>query len=176
LISVLVHDPAYPILDLPLTVQDIFIPNTSHSCFSVLFPILWSIMEASKCSNHVRLPDSRRMHASGSGPAGPFCLECGLRGTRIRPPTRMILALAFFVLISPVTAFDDELHARPQAPRFRHHGYWTPIAYCLNILLLIGHQSVNSATTLVAPSMGITSVLWLMMRNDVAISPKASWM
>jgi hypothetical protein len=88
----------------------------------------------------------------------------------------MILALAFFVLISPVTAFDDELYARPHAPRVRHHGYWTPIAYCLNILLLIGHQSVNSATTLVAPSMGITSVLWLMMRNDVAISPKASWM
>jgi hypothetical protein len=134
------------------------------------------MMYASKDSHHVQLPDSGRMRALDPGSPGPFSRKGGLREIRVRLPTQIIQALAFFVLFSPVTAFDNESHTPSNASRIHHHGYWTPIAYCLAILLLIGHQSINWSKPLLAPLMGITSVLWLMMRNDDAISPKASWM
>jgi hypothetical protein len=150
--------------------QSLFQPSLA------LFPIARSTMEASQCSSHVRLPDPRQTHVLDSGIPGPACFEGGLRGTRARLPVRMILALAFFALFSPATAFDNESHSLSYASRIHHHGDWTPITYCLAILLLIGHQSVNWSKPLLATLMGITSVLWLMMRNDAAISPKASWM
>jgi hypothetical protein len=133
-------------------------------------------MYAPKDLHHVQLPASGRMCALDPGSPGPFSRKGGLRETRVRLPTQMILALAFFALLSPATAFDNESYTPSNASRIRHLSYWTPIAYCLAILLLIGHQSVNWSKPLLEPLMGITSVLWLMMRNDAAISPKASWM
>jgi hypothetical protein len=135
-----------------------------------------TLMDASKCPHHVRLPDPGQTRVLHSDIPGPICCRVGLRGTRVHLSRQMILALAFFALISPATASDDESYSLSYASRTRHHGHLTPMAFCLAMLLLIGHKFGSWFTALVEPLMGIISVLWLMMRNDAAISPKASWM
>jgi hypothetical protein len=133
-------------------------------------------MDTPKCSHHVRLPGTRLSCGVDFAVPTATCRKGDLRETRVQIPVRIVLALAFFALISPTTAFDDESQTILYASRSRHHGYWTSIAFCLSLLFLVGHKFINVSITLVEPLMGITSVLWLMMRNDAAISPKASWM
>lgn len=51
-----------------------------------------------------------------------------------------------------------------------------PIVAFVAALILAGHHVVAFSELLIGPSMGISSVLWLVMRNDAAIEPKWSWM
>jgi hypothetical protein len=84
--------------------------------------------------------------------------------------------LALFALFSPATALDDESHALSPASSRRQHLHWTHIGLCVTLLLFIGQSFIALFGTLLEPSMGITSILWLMMRNDAAISPKMAWL
>lgn len=113
--------------------------------------------------------------------------ECNSCGTRKRAPgrptlhprpgqARLCLSLcfvaAFCAHIMPATA-ADESHAISQA---QDEGYRVPIGLFIPLLVLIGQCVFAYFGALVSPLMGITSLLWLMMRNDAAIDPKASWM
>lgn len=90
-------------------------------------------------------------------------------------PMWLILALYFVVFITPAAALDEP-HALSTATAGHHHASRLPIGFFITLLLLIGQAVAAFSSTLVEPAMGITSVLWLMMRNDNAVSPKASWM
>jgi hypothetical protein len=99
-----------------------------------------------------------------------------LRGTRALCLLRPMFFLAFFALLPLAAALDNESLALPLGPSTRHQFHWTHIGLCITILLVIGQSFVAFSGKLLEPSMGITSILWLMMRNDAAISPKLSWM
>lgn len=87
-----------------------------------------------------------------------------------------IFILALFTLFSRATALDDESHTLSPASSRRQHFNWTHVGLCITLLLFIGQNFVAIFGTLLEPLMGITSILWLMMRNDAAINPKMSWM
>ncbi|KAH7089602.1 hypothetical protein FB567DRAFT_590411 [Paraphoma chrysanthemicola] len=70
----------------------------------------------------------------------------------------------------------DELQVLPYATNTTYPCLRIEIGWIFALLLLIGGNVVTFSSTLVGPLMGITSLLWLMLRNDPAISPKASWM
>jgi len=94
---------------------------------------------------------------------------------RVHVPMWLVLVCAFVALITPAAALDEP-YALATATAGHRHDYRLPIGFFITLLLLIGQAVAAFSTTLVGPAMGITSVLWLMMRNDNAISPKASWM
>ena len=94
---------------------------------------------------------------------------------RVHVPMWLILVWSLVALITPAAALDEP-HALSAATAGRHYEYHLPIGFFITFLLFIGRAVAAFSKTLVGPAMGITSVLWLMMRNDSAISPKASWM
>lgn len=97
------------------------------------------------------------------------------RGTHAYVPTWLLLALTVTVWITPAGAFDEP-GTLSHSLVSHHHDNHTPIGPTFALFFLIGQYVVAFSGFLVGPLMGITSVLWLMMRNDAAISPKASWM
>ncbi|KAH7392947.1 hypothetical protein BKA66DRAFT_316727 [Pyrenochaeta sp. MPI-SDFR-AT-0127] len=100
-----------------------------------------------------------------------------MRGYQNRARLQMWVIFAFTLsaLAAPALALDEP-YALSHDQVSHHYRRRVPIGICLTFLVLIGHYAVAFSGTLVGPSMGITSVLWLMMRNDAAITPKASWM
>lgn len=69
------------------------------------------------------------------------------------------------------------LMATPAAAQPDYPSDWyEPIIALVDAMILASHQLVVFFATLIGPSMGISSVLWLVMRNDAAIEPKWSWM
>lgn len=97
------------------------------------------------------------------------------QGSHLSPKVsgRLIVALGCLMLIMPVVAVDDELAFVPTHRTRRPGVTRTPI---FTICFLIGGYLVTFSSNTLGPLMGITSVLWLMMRNDLAISPKIAWM
>lgn len=120
------------------------------------------------------LPEERYMHDSPQGRHQPYRSRRHFRETRALLWPMFILTL--FTLFSRATALDDESHALSFASSRRQSFYWTHIGLCITLLLFIGQNFVALFGTLLEPSMGITSILWLMMRNDAAISPKMAWL
>ena len=94
---------------------------------------------------------------------------------RVHVPMRLILAWSFVALVTPAAALDEP-HPLSTATAGHNHASRLPIGFFITLLLFIGQAVAAFSSTLVGPAMGITSVFWLMMRNDSAISPKASWM
>lgn len=96
-------------------------------------------------------------------------------GVNARALTWALLVLLLTALVLPATAADSPPAGSPtttgQAP-----AYLPCIEASLSLLFTIGQSVVAFFGRLVAPLMGITSILWLMMRNDAAINPQASWM
>lgn len=88
-------------------------------------------------------------------------LTCGTRAVL----KWLLFMLAFCLLVTPVAAQPDYTC-----------GYREPISAVVALLLLAGHHAVIISGTLTGPAMGISSVLWLVMRNDAAIEPRWSWM
>lgn len=76
----------------------------------------------------------------------------------------LVLVLAVLILATPVTALPDAHVDFEQSNAF------------IVALLFASRYIFTVASTLIGPSMGITSVLWLVMRNDAAIQPRWSWM
>ncbi|KAF2121195.1 hypothetical protein BDV96DRAFT_205793 [Lophiotrema nucula] len=81
---------------------------------------------------------------------------------------RLLTALLFLSFALPVSAVDDDLYALAHAPIRQHRSTITAFVLLAYAVLLTRKA--------LGPSMGISSILWVMMRNDPAISPKLSWM
>jgi hypothetical protein len=79
-------------------------------------------------------------------------------------PTQLLLLVALSLLVVPVAAQTDYTC-----------GLWEPISAVAATLLVGGYHAVTICGTFTGPSMGISSVLWLVMRNDEAIEPRSSW-
>jgi len=120
-------------------------------------------LEQADCKRRVRLPVAVAPQSNNHA------------RRRVHVPMWLILVCAFVVLITPAAALDEP-HAMITATAGHRHDSRLPIGSFINLFLFIGQAVAAFSTTLVGPAMGITSVLWLMMRNDNAISPKASWM
>ncbi|KAJ4989018.1 hypothetical protein SVAN01_05456 [Stagonosporopsis vannaccii] len=85
-------------------------------------------------------------------------------GTRAFPSKWLLCLLLFCLMATPVAAQPD-----------RANEFYGPITALAASVMLAGHQLVVFSGTLVGPSMGVSSVLWLVMRNDAAVKPKWSW-
>ncbi|KAL5386636.1 hypothetical protein DPSP01_004000 [Paraphaeosphaeria sporulosa] len=99
------------------------------------------------------------------------CLEAGAM-------TKCIAALTCAALIAPVTAIDDRLVlGRTFAvPDMDVHPVPTiAIGTLTSMLFLCGGHLMGTARGLIGPLMGITSVLYFMMRNDAAVEPIIAW-
>jgi hypothetical protein len=95
-------------------------------------------------------------------------------GTHIRVSKHLVLVLALSLMIMPAAALDEP-HSLSHASASGIEAYQTLIGICTTIALLIGQRLAAFSSTLIGPSIGVTSLLWLIMRNDPAIDPKASW-
>jgi hypothetical protein len=93
--------------------------------------------------------------------------------------SKCIAVLTYAALIAPTAAMDDHLvleraFAVPgvmevhQVPRIA-------IGTLTGMMFLCGGYLVGAARSLVGPLMGITSVLYFMMRNDAAVAPVFAW-
>ena len=98
--------------------------------------------------------------------------------TRLPNSHLPIWLLLVFVLsaLSVPAAAADEPYALSHVSAHQQTHLRNPIGPFFALFLLIGHNVYALSSGLIGPLMGITSVLWLMMRNDAAVSPKASWM
>lgn len=60
--------------------------------------------------------------------------------------------------------------------RQRPYGQQARQRFFIQCCLLIGGVAFTVSSNLLGPLMGISSMLWLMMRNDSAIDPRLAWM
>ena len=81
---------------------------------------------------------------------------------------RVLMAFLFFSFALPSTALEDDVYAPTQDPSRQRQSQIASIALCGYVILV-------TRVTL-GPLMGVSSILWLMMRNDSAINPRLSWM
>jgi hypothetical protein len=94
---------------------------------------------------------------------------------KMRMPLALILTAA---LIGPASALDNEIALQPYAgastmmpdPNIRF-----PIGLVGTYALIATGLLTTTTKNLLGPLMGISSVLWFIMRNDAAIKPSASW-
>jgi hypothetical protein len=94
---------------------------------------------------------------------------------KLQIPLAFILVAA---LISPASAIEDEIAlqgyhdttaTQPDAgPQF-------PLSLIGTYVLFVVGLVITATTNFSGPLMGISSVLWFMMRNDAAIKPSISW-
>jgi hypothetical protein len=88
----------------------------------------------------------------------------------------ILFAFAFCSLIMPAAALDDKSQTPVYATITQHTDIPNPASFYLAVLFHFGCQSFALSGALAGPLMGITSILWLVKRNDTAINPKLSWM
>lgn len=90
------------------------------------------------------------------------------------PPAIMLL----LVLVGSADALDNDIALQPYsganmtAPET---GLRIPIGLVGTYVLVAAGLLTTTATSLLGPLMGISSVLWFIMRNDAAIKPSVSW-
>ncbi|KAF2443746.1 hypothetical protein P171DRAFT_522244 [Karstenula rhodostoma CBS 690.94] len=99
------------------------------------------------------------------------CLEAGAM-------SKCIAALTCAVLIAPAAAMDDQLvlgRAFPIPDVEVHQVPMIAIGTLTSMLFLCGGYLMGAARSLVGPLMGVSSVLYFMMRNDAAVEPVLAW-
>ncbi|KAF2250696.1 hypothetical protein BU26DRAFT_268784 [Trematosphaeria pertusa] len=121
----------------------------------------------------------------------PFDRVVKSSGIRIGKMTRCFAILAAVSMIMPAAAMDHELvpvgasavtaaaaAAGAAAANVVDPNHIPTVAAgtCTGILFLCVGYLTGAARSLLGPLMGITSVLWFIMRNDAAIKPGLSWM
>ena len=85
---------------------------------------------------------------------------------RATMPKGLLCFLVFCLLATSVAAqHDQDLSS-----------FYEPIIAFLTALIITLYNLIVLSGTLIGPCMGVSSVLWLVMRNDAAIEPKWSWM
>ncbi|KAF2186598.1 hypothetical protein K469DRAFT_141969 [Zopfia rhizophila CBS 207.26] len=94
--------------------------------------------------------------------------------TSIITPTNLAI-LTLLSLIRPVTAIDHDGNAlvpfSPSIPRPR-----IVTGASASVAVITAGYISGAVQLLLGPWMGITSVLWVMMRNDSAVKPELTWM
>ncbi|KAF2826157.1 hypothetical protein CC86DRAFT_417176 [Ophiobolus disseminans] len=106
----------------------------------------------------------------------PIESKCYSHETRARISMRLLAVLVLFALVVPTSAADNDLYASFRNPT-NHSGIcWTIIGPIVALPVLLGHYVVAYYGRAVAPSMGFSSVLWLLLRNDPAVDPKGIWL
>ena len=126
-----------------------------------------------------------------TAPRTPFSEALkSLLSPRIRPLARTIfvpltLLLVFTNLVVPVAAMDNQIALAPY-PVQNTYGIFTanpPPGFPIRVpfasigtmaFFAIGYM-VTMASQMLGPLMGVTSVLWFIMRNDAAVQPSFSW-
>lgn len=111
-----------------------------------------------QASRHV--PFTRPLH-----PPSPLTSPRSMCLPLVCVPSWLLFSLILFILATPAAAQTDYTC-----------GCKIPVSAAVAALLLAGHYVVAVSGALIGPLMGISSVLWLVMRNDAAIAPKSSWM
>lgn len=100
-----------------------------------------------------------------------------VRKTRAQFPIQLLALLVLLILAAPAAAAENDLYASFRTNGNGHtRGHSLGINQLLALAVLLGHYGVVASGALVGPLMGTTGVLWLIMRNDVAVDPKLSWM
>ncbi|KAH7411721.1 hypothetical protein DE146DRAFT_771336 [Phaeosphaeria sp. MPI-PUGE-AT-0046c] len=115
-------------------------------------------------------------HTLAEHPCKPSSLE---RKASAQVSMRLLAVLAFLTLVAPAAAAaaDNDLYASFRTNANGHtRGHNLEVSQLLALLILLAQYGVAASGALVGPLMGITGVLWLIMRNDAAIDPKLSWM
>jgi hypothetical protein len=128
-----------------------------------------------KCSTemHSRLAPMPASMSRRSAIPASIRFSSLLHETRARFPKQLLFALVLLALAKPAVAQGDESQALSY---FQPHGISHTTGWGLRLLFLIGNCIFASTSSVVGPLMGVTSILWLMMRNDAAVSPRVSWM
>lgn len=104
--------------------------------------------------------------------------------------TMLAVQLLILLLAVPTAAIDYDgnaivSHYRPsyippegnQARVFvEYHVPRLAVGAASTVLLFISGYMIGAVRTLLGPLMGITSILWFIMRNDPAVKPGLSWM
>lgn len=89
---------------------------------------------------------------------------------------RCIVALTCASLIVPAKAMDHSLAMETSMAVFDPNQSPTvAIGTCTGILFILGGHFMGAAKNMVGPLMGISSVLYFMMRNDTAVKPSLAW-
>ncbi|KAJ4347949.1 uncharacterized protein N0V89_009321 [Didymosphaeria variabile] len=102
-----------------------------------------------------------------------------IRGLEGGPASTCIAALTCAMLIAPAAAMDDHLvlgrvFSAPDVYEI-HQVPTMAIGTLTGMLLLCGGYLMGAARSLVGPLMGITSVLYFMLRNDAAVEAVLAW-
>ena len=111
---------------------------------------------------------------------GPKLVLAAIRHFQGQMAPRYVAALTFAALVAPTAAMDQQLvlgsgpFAFPEAVG-PHQIPPIAIGTCTGMLFLWGGYFMGAAKSVVGPMMGITSVLYFMMRNDEAVKPVLAW-
>ncbi|KAF2878544.1 hypothetical protein BDV95DRAFT_24924 [Massariosphaeria phaeospora] len=120
----------------------------------------------------------------------PRITSSGILGSVPRYFRHAVLLVALSSLIQPASGLDYDgtvMVPFPEAPFAIPDG--TPVRSVLQeevprivagaftgIFFVLGGYLGGAVRSLLGPLMGVTSVLWFIMRNDAAIKPAISWM
>jgi hypothetical protein len=103
---------------------------------------------------------------------------------------KALFLFSFFSIIVPANAIDYgenamiSLYPRPYILPGHDAAPYIPrnevprmaAGVCTGLLVIVGGHLSGAVKTLLGPLMGITSVLWFIMRNDAAVKPGFSWL
>jgi len=101
-----------------------------------------------------------------------------------KPSLTKIWLMAAFVLslfIAPVAAMENQALSRERIvpvtnPRFPYQTPAFAISSFTGMLIFCAACLLGTLKGWLGPLMGITSVLWFIMRNDPAVRPRLAWM
>jgi hypothetical protein len=97
----------------------------------------------------------------------------------MRLPTwwaRVFVCLLCATLIPHAAALDYEYALGPIRPQPLSSQGQARQGFFMQCCLLIGGVAFTISNSVLGPLMGISSMMWLMMRNDSAIDPRLAWM
>lgn len=92
----------------------------------------------------------------------------------IKTPLAFML---FLMLIGSARALDNDIALQPYPANMiaPDPGHRASIGLVGTYALVVAGLLTTTAASLLGPLMGVSSVLWFIMRNDAAIKPSASW-
>jgi hypothetical protein len=90
--------------------------------------------------------------------------------------TRVLVCLLCATYTPQAAALDDEYALGPIRPHLYSNQGQARQGLFIQCCVLIGGVAFTVSSSLLGPLTGISSMLWLMMRNDSAIDPRLAWM
>lgn len=90
--------------------------------------------------------------------------------------THVLVCLLCATLVPNVAALDDEYALGPMRQQSYGGHAQARQGFFIQVCILIGGLAFTVSSSLIGPLTGISSMLWLMMRNDSAIDFRLAWM